>query len=507
VADISFPSFPSSWRLPLFWAELDPSQAGVGLPNQPSLIVGQGSVPIPAGYDYPIAIGSVAKAAQLFGQGSMLARMVSKYLRINPVGVLYVYPLTDPAAGVVATGSVTITAAPTDYGTLSLYVAGQRLQVLVTSSDTPATVATALAAALNANTYLPITAAVDGTTPGKVNFTTKWKGATGNDILIIPNFGGTLAGEAMPSGLALTVAPMAGGTGAPDMTGCVAALADNEYDFVAMPYTDTASLQVWDAEFGFSAAGRWGWLRELYGSVFSARRDTYAGHMAWGPTGNSGVTTVMAVEAGSPAPVWEWTAAYTAQAAQALVSDPGRPLQSLELSGILPAPRSGRFSKSMLNAMAGVGLAVQAIGPSGYPLIQIEATRWQVNSYGQPDAAYGLVTTLHTLAWLLRRMKATITSKYPRHKLANDGTKFAVGQAIVTPKIIKAELISEYRQAEYLGMVENTVQFIANLVVVRNSTNPNRVDILYPPDLINGLRIFSVLAQFRLQYADQLIAS
>lgn len=507
MADINFPSFPSNWRLPLFWAELDPSQAGNGQPNLPSLIVGQASIAIPAGYVYPMALSSVAKAAQLFGAGSMIVRMVGKYLRINPVGVLYVYPLAAPGAGATSSGSVLFTSAPTDYGTLSLYVAGQRVQMLVTSADTLATSATALAAAINALTYLPVTAAVDGTVTAKVNLTCKWAGSTGNDITMIPNYGGTLAGEAMPSGMALTVNAMAGGTGAPDMSACIASLGDNQFDFVAMPYTDTASLQAWDTEFGFTASGRWGYLRELYGSVFSARRDTYSGQMTWGPTGNSGVTSVMTVEVGSPSPVWEWTAAYTAQAAQALVEDPGRPLQSLELSGILPAPRSGRFAKSEANAMAGVGLAVQQTGPNGYPQISVEATRWQVNAYGQSDAAYSLVTTLHQLAWLLRRMKAAITSKYPRHKLANDGTKFAAGQAIVTPKIIKGELISQYRQAEYLGMVENTTAFIANLIVSRDTTNPNRLNILYPPDLINQLRIFAVLAQFRLQYADQLIAS
>ena len=98
--------------------------------------------------------------------------------------------------------------------------------------------------------------------------------------------------------------------------------------------------------------------------------------------------------------------------------------------------------------------------------------------------------------------RQAITSKFPRQKLANDGTKFASGQAIITPKIAKAEIISEYKQAEYLGMVENSDQFIANLIVRRNSLNSSRLDVVYPPDIINGLRQFAVLAQFRLQFPD-----
>jgi hypothetical protein len=36
--------------------------------------------------------------------------------------------------------------------------------------------------------------------------------------------------------------------------------------------------------------------------------------------------------------------------------------------------------------------------------------------------------------------------------------------------------------------------------VERDVNDPNRVNVLYPPDLINQLRVFAVLAQFRLQY-------
>jgi phage tail sheath gpL-like len=61
-------------------------------------------------------------------------------------------------------------------------------------------------------------------------------------------------------------------------------------------------------------------------------------------------------------------------------------------------------------------------------------------------------------------------------------------------------LVAEYRMDEYNGLAENTQQFKAHLLVERDQNNPNRVNVLYPPDLINQLRVFAVLAQFRLQY-------
>jgi phage tail sheath gpL-like len=153
-----------------------------------------------------------------------------------------------------------------------------------------------------------------------------------------------------------------------------------------------------------------------------------------------------------------------------------------------------------LNDLSGVGLATQGINGDGVPSIKRESTTYQKNLYGQGDDAYELVPTLATLAALFRSQRYAITSKYPRHKLADDGTRFGVGQAIVTPKIIKAELISQYLQDEFLGRVENLTAFKQNLIVERAVDDPNRVNVLYPPDLINQLRIFAVLAQFRLQY-------
>jgi len=134
------------------------------------------------------------------------------------------------------------------------------------------------------------------------------------------------------------------------------------------------------------------------------------------------------------------------------------------------------------------------------PVIMRESTTYTKNLYGNTDDAYELVTTPATLTKLLRNQRQAITSKFPRHKLADDGTRFGAGQAIVTPKIIKAELVAEYRIDEFNGLVENGKAFKANLIVERDPNDPNRVNVLYPPDLINQLRVFAVLAQFRLQY-------
>ena len=188
-----------------------------------------------------------------------------------------------------------------------------------------------------------------------------------------------------------------------------------------------------------------------------------------------------------------------AKAARALVNDPARPLQTLALDGCLPAQGQGRFLLSELNGLAYGGIATQRTITTS-PMIMRETTTYTKNLYGNSDDAYELVTTMATLTALLRNQRQAITSKFPRCKLADDGTRFGAGQAIVTPNIIKAELVAQYRIDEFNGLVENGAAFKANLIVERDANDPNRVNVLYPPDLINQLRVFAVLAQFRLQY-------
>jgi phage tail sheath gpL-like len=268
-----------------------------------------------------------------------------------------------------------------------------------------------------------------------------------------------------------------------------------------MPFTDSTSLLAWKNEFGFSDTGRWGWIRQLYGHLFSAKRETYANLLTFAAAaGNNPQLSVMAIELLSPTPFYEWAAAYTAKAARGLSIDPARPLQSLHLEGVLPAKGTDRFLLSQLNTFSLSGLATQRTLADGVPIITRETTTYTLNLYGNTDDAYTDVTTLATLAKILRNQRQAITSKYPRHKLANDGTRFGVGQAIVTPKTIKAELVAQYRQDEFVGLVEDAQNFKANLIVERDPNDPNRLNVLYPPDLVNQLRVFAVLAQFRLQF-------
>jgi phage tail sheath gpL-like len=498
---ISFSQIPAEIKVPLYWVEVDPSRAGLPVLLQPALLVGIKIAAGAAPADIPLAIGSQAQADEAFGQGSELARMFKAFFANNTSGIVYGLPVAEPSGGTAASGTITVTTPATEPGTIHLYIGGTHVPVNVGASDTVNDIHVAISAAINANDDLPVTS-VGG--PTVCTLTAVWKGVSGNDINVSVNYFGTVGGELMPPGLAMTLpvtGMLTGGAGVPTFDNAVDALGEHEFEYVAMPYTDAISLDVWEQEYGFEDGGRWGWNRQLFGHIFSAKRGTYPNLLTFGNTRNAGVVSVLGFEVASLSPAFEWAAAYTGKAQRALLNDPARPLQSLSLNQIKPAPLQSRFKFTELDGLALNGIAIQkTVTGSSQPMLAREQTTYQRNLYGQTDDAYELVTTLATLARLLRNQRQAITSKFPRHKLADDGTRFGPGQAIVTPGIIKGELIAQYRQDEYNGLVENTRLFKQNLLVERDPNDPNRVNVLYPPDLINQLRVFAVLAQFRLQY-------
>ena len=173
--------------------------------------------------------------------------------------------------------------------------------------------------------------------------------------------------------------------------------------------------------------------------------------------------------------------------------------QAAELRGEEP-PAGERFTLTERQSLLTHGIATASFS-GGAQRIERGITSYQRNAFDQPDDSYLDSESLHQSAYVISYLKSVITSKYGRHKLANDGTRFGAGQAIVTPTVIRAELLASYYALERLGIVENADAFAQYLVVERSATNPNRLNVLFPPDLVNQLRVFALQYQFRLQYA------
>ena len=179
-----------------------------------------------------------------------------------------------------------------------------------------------------------------------------------------------------------------------------------------------------------------------------------------------------------------------------LETDPARPLQTLELAGIIPPPLKERWAMEERNLLLHDGIATYMVQAGDIVAIEREVTMYQTNKWGEADPSYLDITTPATLGFIRYATKSRITQKYPRHKLASDGTRYSPGQAIVTPSVIRGELLALYRELEYAGIVENFDAYKADLIVERNGSDRNRVDVLAPPDIVNQFRIFAMKNMF-----------
>lgn len=487
---ISYNKIPVDIRTPGQYIEFDNTRAMQGLPVMPHkiLVTGQRLVAgtVAAGIQTRILSGS--QAEEFFGRGSMLAEMLKALKAANNYTECWAAALNDEVAGVASAGSITIGGTQTEAGTLNLYIGGQRVRCGVAVADTAAAIATALAAAINAQTDLPVTAAVNGTIPAKVDLTCRWKGQTGNDLDLRVNY---IFGEKTPKGLTATIVAMTGGTANPNIATVLAAIGDEQYHTIIMPYTDTANLNALESELD----DRWGPMVMKEGHAFAAAAGTHAALATLGSARNSPHTTIMGTQKSPKAP---WIFASVIGAIDAFEPDPARPRQTLVLKGIMPPAENDRYTREERNLHLHDGISTFIVDQGGNVMIERLITTYQTNPFGVEDTSYLDITTMRTLAYLRYSVRAVIALKFPRHKLANDGTNFSPGQAIVTPKTIRAELLALARQWEEVGLVENLDQFKDDLLVERDITDPNRINALIPPDIVNQFRVFAASVQFRL---------
>lgn len=489
---ISFNRIPVDVRTPGQYIEFDASLAvgGLATVRNKILLIGQRLDTGEVDALIPKLVTDPALAERYFGRGSMIANMYRAMRQVNSWTETWAIALDDDGAAAAAAGDVTFGGTITGNGTLNLYIAAARIRVGVDVDDDPSDVATATAAAINAQTDLPVTAAVNGTTPEQVDITARNAGEAGNDIDLRVNY---YQDEELPKGLTVTFTAMTGGSGNPDLAGAIDAVADSHYPTWIVPYTDSANLTALADEMD----RRWGPMVQLEGHAYLGARGTLASLQTQGDGQNSPNMSIIGADS-SPTPPWHWAAALGGACAYHGHIDPARPFQTLALTGVLAPWEPDRFDQAEREILLNDGIATFKVADDGTVLLERVITTYQETDAGVPSTAYLDANTVLTLAFLRYTTRVRIAQRYPRHKLADSGTNFGAGQAIVTPNTIRAELIALFAQWEEQGLTENFEQFKADLVVERDPNDPNRVNAIVPPDVINQFRVFAGKVQFRL---------
>jgi phage tail sheath gpL-like len=486
---ISFTFIPGDLRVPGTYVEFDSSRALGGLTSAPNriLVIGQKLISGTIAALTPTLIAKADDARVLFGRGSFGALAFDALKAVNDRTETWGIALADLGAGTAATGALTFTGPVAVGGQLTLYVNGTRITLGLAATTSATAVAAAVAAAINERADLPLTATSNAAV---VTLTCRHKGTAGNDIDLSHSY---YQGEALPAGLGLTVTAMNGGAGNPSLDAVWAALGDSVYNVIILPFADAASLASAETEM----ERRSGPAVATDGIAVAGVRGTFAALSALGASRNAKFASLVGAK-GSPSHPVAWAAGYYGVVAAAAAIDPARPFQTLKVAGLLAPRQADRFIQSERELLLRDGISTFTVDSGGSVIIERPISTYQMNAQGFDDLAWLDLNVPFILARLRFTFRARRASMFPRHKLADDGSSFGAGQAIVTPSALRADNVAWYADTIEAGLCEDMAGFKADMIVERDPTDRSRTNEVLPCRLVGQFRVQAAKIEYRL---------
>lgn len=488
---ISFNEIPSNLLVPGTYIEAGANVSQQGLVSYPvkGLIIAPMLSTGTATAEVPVSIWSAAQAIAAFGAGSIGAAMATAWLAANPWTSFDALPVADPTGGVAAAGTLVVSGAPTASGNIQLYIDGTLVSVPVTAgTDTSATIATNIMAAVNSTAGLPVTATVALST---VTLTSRHLGLIGNLIPIVLNYAPT---DRFPAGVTVVPTAMTGGSGSPTTANYWSAIAADRYTHAAIAWNDTVSLTATAAEM----ERRFNAMVGLDCLAFAVLVSPLSNLISQNAAPTSRFLYTPGVQ-NAPVSPWRMAAVLAAVAAFNLGNDPGRQLENLALPGILPPLPADRFDPAERQSLLAAGISTFTVDAGGTLRIERIVSTYLQTSAGVPDTSWQDITTASVVIRVRYDWIAYRNAVYPRNKLADDGSVAAeYDPNVVTPRRLWSSWGSRCKLYEQLGWIENSAVTNAASVFQRDLTNRNRVDARMQIQVIGNLMILAGQLEFSL---------
>lgn len=485
---ITFDEIPSDWRVPGTSIEIKPRYTNAGVLGYPAkaLMIGQKLAAGTGAAATPYRITRREQATALFGLGSIAEQMAHAFLDANATSELWVMALADAGGAVAATATQAITGTATASGTFALAIGPWRIPVTVAAGAAAAAVATALRNAVNAATYLPVTA---GGSAGNVLLTARHAGAVGNDIRILLN---PAIEDATPAGLTITVAQLTGGSGAPDIGTALAAIAPSWYTDIATAWGDSTNLGLLDADL----ATRYTAMGKRDAMAYVGWNNTFGGLSSAGGARNGKLLFPIGANAAGSMP-WQWAAQLAAVACFNLSNDPARQLRTLALPTIVPPLPASRFTMTEQDLLLRDGVSTWDVDSGGIVRLQRVISTYQTSPLGVADTAWLDIMTPRTLSRIRYDWASYLDLNYPRHKLADDGAPAAeYDDAVTTCRILHGSWAGRCALYERLGWIEDARRTVGMSTFVRDGTDRNRVNANLVVRILGNLMRFAARLEF-----------
>jgi len=483
---------PQNIIVPFIGIEFDSSGAFSGPSTLPFKVLVMGHQDSVDGIlvdDTPTLILNADDAALKCGVGSQLHQSLKRWFARNAFTEVYAVAVPE-ASGSAATYTYTITGTATESGTLPIMIDGKQVSVGIVIDEDADAAAAGLSAAINdVNDQTTFTSAED---TGVITLTANYVGALGDDHDVRDTYFDT---DAIPAGLSVVVAAVAG-AGDADITDSIAGMVNQWYNIIVCPFQDATNLNLMETEM----ARRFGPTVQQDGIVYIGYNDTAANTITFSTNSLRNSQSVSVVDAYKYTEHYMYVATYVAaECAKSVQGDIGQPLHRITIDSLLPPVAVDRHDITTLNTLTVNGVCTLDPHASGGPQTFGMVTMYLKNSAGVNDIAYQYQTTMFILMFLRYDTIVRLGTKYARARLADDASRIRAGIQVLTPVKAKAEFIALAREWEEAGLVENIDQFKKDLVVQRSSTNPNRLDFIQFPDLVNQNIVNSGVNKFLLQ--------
>jgi phage tail sheath gpL-like len=487
---IDVPGVPQGTLVPFMWISVEPSPSP--LSAIPRVLLINNRVGGTATNLKQYLLGDTI-VEQLFGRASPLAQMYRHARKVSPIGEIWGISFgTDPDADVYATAELDFSNPANKAGVCTISIGEEDIRVVVPAGSTAADMALLVKKKINGNQYCAFSAVVE-TTTSKLLLTCKWRGTSGNKILITTKD----FGRDQDYAKYITVTQPNGGVGGHDIDACLTALNDQGFDIICSGFSNDNAIEAL-GDFLDGDTGRWSPAQQIYGHGVVGAADTVANLVTLGGSFNDPHVTVLG-HSQAKSPEWCWAAELAAQMQVHYASPPelSRPLQTLPLPGIKPNFKDDLwFTPAERQSLYEAGIACTRIDQYRNILIDRDVTLYKTNVWGDLDASWRDATTMFQTMYFVRYMRAAITGAYPRAALSDKDTGI---NGFASPGQVKDTLIHAYAELQLVGLVENLDLFAKVLQVERDPEVATRMNILLPPDFVNQWRIAAVLVQTHLQ--------
>ena len=431
-----------------------------------------------------IAVTGITTAddiAALAGYGSqahMMAVNLFAEMGSTPIPVDW-FPIADGTTAKAYT--ITFVGVASSQGVWRVYILGKKYEISVASGDAIATMATALAAVINADVSCVFTASPAA---GVVTITAKWKGLSSDLLDVRKNY---VASDVnlVPGTTTMTIASSVSGATDPSIATALANFGSTFYTFVITALNDATAAGALET----AGAARIDPLVKMPFVGVMGYVDTRANFITALGSRNSPWSVYFPVE-GSPSHPGQIAAALVGDAAVSASADVARPWKNMQLQSLYPGT-GATWTVSQAQAVEVAGGSAFDVR-SGIVTVWDALTTYKTNAGGATDDSWRYPETITNTQRKLFDLDTMLkSSPFDRAKLISDNDVSNAEYAL-SPSKIAGYFVSLYESWVRDNISKERDAMVASLTVEIDAGNPSRVNVEFTDYMVVGARVFAV---------------